>query len=107
MQGARTLLLTRGHDTNNYCEISARLLNDAILDTRARSLGQLLRVLTVDLDTNYSSRLMDFSSSRKNVSYLYYKSPPCNRNCARLILASSEDASRPGARRLLKSTRLL
>ena len=75
IKGRHTAFMTKGHDTNSFCEISVRLLKESIMSrTRARSLGHLLHVLTVDLDAYYSSRVLDFSSSRKNVSYLYYKS---------------------------------
>ena len=75
MRGVRSVYLTRGHDTNNYCEISVRLPKEAMMNRiRARSLGQLLGTLTVNFDAYYSSRLLEFSSSRKNISYLYFKS---------------------------------
>ena len=41
---------------------------------KARSLGQLLTILTVDVDNFYSSSLLDASQSRKNLSHLYFKS---------------------------------
>ena len=71
----RSNITTRGHDTNNYCEISVRLFKEDVMHrVKARSLGQLLTILTVDVDNFYSSSLLDASHSRKNLSHLYFKS---------------------------------
>mmetsp|Transcript_21218 Transcript_21218/g.30333 ORF Transcript_21218/g.30333 Transcript_21218/m.30333 type:complete len:144 (-) Transcript_21218:1599-2030(-) len=64
----RSNITTRGHDTNNYCEISVRLFKEDVMHrVKARSLGQLLTILTVDVDNFYSSSLLDASHSRKKI----------------------------------------
>jgi len=61
----RSSHLTRGCDTNNYCESAVRAVKESImLRTKAVSLGQLLINLTRDHDLYYSTRLLDTSAQR-------------------------------------------
>lgn len=70
----RKELITRGQNTNNYCEASVRMFKEGIMSrVKSRSLGHLLRICAETMDAFYCSRLLDFSHQRTSTSHLYRK----------------------------------
>ncbi len=58
--------------------------------SRARSLGHLLSILTIDLEAYYTSRLLDASASRRNISHLYFKSSSAWKQSAKILQESCQ-----------------
>ena len=58
-------LLTRGNNTNNFCEAAMRVLKDKVLErTKAFNIPQLVDFLTNHLHDHYQQRLVDVANGR-------------------------------------------
>lgn len=61
----RGSLMTRGNNTNNFCEAAMRVLKDKILQrTKAFNIPQLIDFVSNHLQDHYQQKLVDVANGR-------------------------------------------